>query len=255
MEDLLKMLAEGKISVKDAHEEIERRLFGGGGANIDTGRGHRTGVPEVVLAEGKTDGQLKGIIIDFINRSARAIVSRLEEERADRMIEAVQKENSDLKIRYEPLPGFLVAEKKDHSVDLTGGKVAVITAGTSDIARAMEAELMAVEMGCQVRKYYDVGVAGLHRIIRPLEEVHEWGADSIIVAAGREGALPTLVSGMTPIPVIGLPISTGYGLHGNGETALFAMLQSCSPIAVVNIDAGFVAGAIAGKIANGRVKK
>ena len=89
----------------------------------------------------------------------------------------------------------------------------------------------------------------MHRIIRPLRELEEWGADVLVVAAGREGALPTLVSGLTRIPVIGLPVSVGYGIHPKGETALFAMLQSCSPLAVVNIDAGFVAGAMAGEIA------
>ena len=86
----------------------------------------------------------------------------------------------------------------------------------------------------------------------PMKKLKEWDADVIIVAAGREGALPTLVSGMVDIPVIGLPISTGYGIHGKGETALFAMLQSCSPLVVVNIDAGFVAGAVAARIANHR---
>ena len=84
----------------------------------------------------------------------------------------------------------------------------------------------------------------------PLRKLREWGANVIVVCAGREGALPTLVSGLVKVPVIGLPVSTGYGLHGKGETALFAMLQSCSPLAVVNIDAGFVAGAVAGKVAN-----
>jgi NCAIR mutase (PurE)-related protein len=83
-----------------------------------------------------------------------------------------------------------------------------------------------------------------------LSKLKDWGADVLIVSAGREGALPTLVSGLVKVPVIGLPVSTGYGLHGNGEAALYAMLQACSPLAVVNIDAGFVAGAVAGKIAN-----
>ncbi len=254
MEDLLEDLKEGRISVEDAKHEIERRLFGGDIANIDTGRGYRTGVPEVILAEGKTDAQVLDIAVEFINRTGKAIISRLNEDRSPGFISLLENKNIDIDMSYEPLPGFLVVSKKGHDTKVTGGKVAIITAGTSDIARAMEAELMAKEMGCEVKHYYDIGVAGLHRFLKPLEEVHNWDADAIVVAAGREGALPTLISGMTPIPVIGLPISTGYGLHGNGETALFAMLQSCSPIAVVNIDAGFVAGSIAGKIANARAR-
>jgi NCAIR mutase (PurE)-related protein len=179
----------------------------------------------------------------------------LIEERSDIIIDRLLKRDDDLIVRYEPLPGFLVAHMEERKVISSGGKVGIITAGTSDIAAAMEAELMAQEMGCDTRSFFDVGVAGIHRIMNPLREMEEWKADVLIVAAGREGALPTLVSGMTSIPVIGLPISTGYGIHGKGETALFAMLQSCSPIAVVNIDAGFVAGAIAGKIANSSAGK
>jgi NCAIR mutase (PurE)-related protein len=253
MEDLLRKVKDGRISVEEAKEEIEKRLFGGDIANIDTGRGHRTGVPEVILAEGKTDEQVLAITIEFIDRAGKAIISRLDEKRSTGFISQL-KNKTDVDVVYESLPGFLVVSKKGHKTKVSGGKVAVITAGTSDIARAMEAELMAKEMGCEVIHFYDIGVAGLHRFLKPLEEIHLWEADAIIVAAGREGALPTLISGITSIPVIGLPISTGYGLHGNGETALFAMLQSCSPIAVVNIDAGFVAGAIAGKIANARAK-
>ncbi len=251
MEDLLEKLAEGKITVIEAKEELEKRLHGSNDANIDTGRMHRTGVPEVILAEGKSDGQVKSIMDDFLDRTGRAIVSRLEEGRADIIMEHILGRKEDLIVRYEPLPSFMVAHHQSMKIERTGGKVGIITAGTSDISVAMEAELMVHEMGCDTKTFYDVGVAGLHRIISPMKELNEWGADAIIVAAGREGALPTLVSGMTRIPIIGLPVSTGYGIHGKGETALFAMLQSCSPIAVVNIDAGFVAGAFSGKIANG----
>ena len=251
MEDLLEKLAEGKISVSEAKEELDRRLHGSNDANIDTGRMHRTGVPEVILAEGKSDGQIKSIMDDFLDRTGRAIVSRLEEGRADTIMEHILGRSEDLIVKYEPLSSFMVAHLKSMNVNRTGGKVGIITAGTSDIAVAKEAELMVNEMGCDTKTFYDVGVAGIHRIVSPMRELEEWKADVIIVAAGREGALPTLVSGMTRTPVIGLPISTGYGIHGKGETALFAMLQSCSPIAVVNIDAGFVAGSLAGKIANG----
>jgi hypothetical protein len=250
MEDLLKDLAEGRINVDEAKEEMERRLFGSGQSNIDPHRKERTGVPEVILAEGKTDDQIKEITMDFLRTSKRAIVSRLDEERLDGIRKAVEDQYRGISSRYDPLARFLVMHNNEHEIDKTGGRVGILTAGTSDVGVAREAELMVEEMGCEVRIYNDVGVAGVHRVMMPLKELQDWGASVLIVAAGREGALPTLVSGMTRLPVIGLPVSTGYGIHGKGETALYAMLQSCSPLTVVNIDAGFVAGAMAAKIAN-----
>jgi NCAIR mutase (PurE)-related protein len=250
MEDLLKDLLEGRIDVNEAKMELERRLFGSGDSNIDPHRWDRTGVPEVILAEGKTDSQIFSIAEDFLERCGRAIVSRLDEERSEELLALLSSRFPGMNIRYEPLARFLVAHEKNLKKDSTGGRIGILTAGTSDVAVAMEAKLMAEEMGCEVMTFNDVGVAGVHRLMLPLREMEKWNASVLIVAAGREGALPTLVSGLTRIPVIGLPVSTGYGMHGKGETALFAMLQSCSPLAVVNIDAGFVAGAMAAKIAN-----
>ena len=105
-------------------------------------------------------------------------------------------------------------------------------------------------MGCETVTVYDVGVAGIHRLIPALHKLKSMKPGSIVVAAGREGTLPTIVSGLVDVPVIGLPVSTGYGAGGGGKAALLAMLQSCSTLAVVNIDAGFVAGAYAARIAN-----
>ena len=129
----------------------------------------------------------------------------------------------------------------------TGGIVGVITAGTSDIRVADEARIIAEEMGCKVRTAYDVGVAGIHRLFPILNEMSDCHA--LVVAAGREGTLPAVVAGLMDRPVIGVPVSTGYGFMGNGEAALASMLQSCSVLTVVNIDAGFVAGAFAARIA------
>jgi len=134
----------------------------------------------------------------------------------------------------------------------TGGRVGILTAGTSDIPIAMEAEAMVKEMGCETLAYYDVGVAGIHRLFRPLADLLKWDADVIIVVAGREGALPTVVAGIADVPVIGLPTSKSYGFGQKGLAALSAMLQSCSlGMSVVNIDSGVGAGAVAGMIANG----
>ncbi|MCU0798131.1 MAG: nickel pincer cofactor biosynthesis protein LarB [Candidatus Thermoplasmatota archaeon] len=250
MEDLLRAVSEKRTSVDDALKELERRLYGELECNIDTGREYRTGVPEVIIADGKTQGQLFEISSEFLRRTQRAIVSRLGRSACDELLCSLKEGFPDLTNTYDDRAGFLTARTASSILHPTGGRVGLLSAGTSDIPVSLEAELTAREMGCATMAFHDVGVAGVHRLLGPLHQLREWGADVIIVSAGREGALPTLVSGLVKVPVIGLPVSTGYGLHGKGETALFAMLQSCSPLAVVNIDAGFVAGAMAGKIAN-----
>jgi len=127
-----------------------------------------------------------------------------------------------------------------------------LTAGTSDLPAAEEAAMLCREMGCQVFTTFDVGVAGLHRLFAPLQQaLDEYKVDVLIVAAGMDGALPSVVSGLADVPVIGLPTSVGYGLGGGGVAALYSMLQTCAPgMAVVNIGNGIGAGAMAGLIAN-----
>ncbi len=129
----------------------------------------------------------------------------------------------------------------------------LITAGTSDIPVAEEAALVIVHMGCEVERGYDTGVAGVHRLLEPLTRMVEKGADVLVVAAGMEGALPSVVAGLVDIPVIGVPTSTGYGMGGDGTGALYSILQSCSPgLVAVNIDNGVGAGAAAALIARRR---
>jgi hypothetical protein len=129
--------------------------------------------------------------------------------------------------------------------------VGLISAGTSDVPVAEEARLMAEAMGCVVTPIYDVGVAGLHRLLQPLRALLAEGVDAVVVAAGMDGALPSVVSGLVDVPVIGLPTSIGYGLGGKGVAALLSMLQTCAPgLTVVNIDNGIGAGATAALIAN-----
>jgi NCAIR mutase (PurE)-related protein len=133
----------------------------------------------------------------------------------------------------------------------TGGRVGAICAGTSDIPALEEAVAVAREMGAETRSFYDVGVAGLHRLEQPLRELRAFDPDCLIVAAGMEGALPTVISALVDVPVIGLPTSAGYGLGGDGTAAILGMLQTCSPgLAVVNVDNGVGAGATAALIAN-----
>lgn len=131
--------------------------------------------------------------------------------------------------------------------------MAILAAGTADIPVAEEARVVAEEMGCHVLAEYDVGVAGIHRLFPSLERMTD--ADAFVVAAGREGTLPAVVAGLVDAPVIGLPVSTGYGIGGGGKAALYSMLQSCSVLTVVNVDAGFVAGAYAAKIARQKVHR
>src|SRR5256885_13845682 len=132
-----------------------------------------------------------------------------------------------------------------------GGNVGVLTAGTSDIPMAEEAAALCHEMGCEVHSAYDVGVAGLHRLFAPLRAMLAAPADAIIVAAGMDGALPSVGAGLVDVPVIGLPTSVGYGLGGGGVAALLSMLQTCAPgLVVVNIDNGVGAGATAALFAH-----
>ncbi|HEX9067787.1 MAG TPA: nickel pincer cofactor biosynthesis protein LarB, partial [Ktedonobacterales bacterium] len=134
---------------------------------------------------------------------------------------------------------------------VTGGQVGIITAGTSDIPFAEEARLVAEEMGCEIHALYDVGVAGLHRLLDPLSEMLTHDIGALVVAAGMDGALPSVVAGLSPVPVIGLPTPVGYGAGARGKAALLSMLQTCVPgLSVVNIGNGAGAGATAALIAN-----
>ena len=217
-------------------------------ARPDFDRHRRKGVPEVILAERKTVAQSLAIAGEFLARTGRAILSRVSPELEQAL--HIQYERDHLEW-YAASRAAIIRHEKG-VVEATGGRVGILSAGTSDQPVAEEAAIMCREMGCTVHTAYDVGVAGLHRLFGPLESFLEQAAvDVIIVAAGMDGALPSVVSGLVDVPVIGLPTSVGYGLGGGGHAALLAMLQTCAPgLAVVNIDNGIGAGAIAGVIAN-----
>lgn len=252
--EILKRLVKGEISIEAAEkllkiaaiEEIEAI------AKLDVKRHMRTGVPEVILAEGKDPDDLAKIVMKTLEKSGRTIISRIE----NKHVEAIKKIiPSSASVQINKKARMIVIKKEDFAIEKTGGKVGIITAGTSDIPVAEEAKIIAEEMGCEVFTAYDVGVAGIHRLFPSLKEMIEKDVDVLIVVAGREGALPSVVAGMVDIPVIGVPTSIGYGLGGKGISALTAMLQACSlGLAVVNIDGGVAAGAVAALIAN-RVAK
>jgi NCAIR mutase (PurE)-related protein len=220
-----------------------------GAARPDFGRQERKGVPEVIIAERKTVEQSLEIAQRFLETTGRAILSRVPAELEARLRTTFA---GQALMEWVPAPRAAVLRRPGMEPSSTGGRVGVITAGTSDMPWAEEAALLCREMGCQVHTVYDVGVAGIHRLWEPLHHLlDEFEADALIVAAGMDGALPSVVSGLVDVPVIGLPTSVGYGLGGNGEAAILSMLQTCAPgMAVVNIDNGIGAGAIAGLIAN-----
>ena len=213
----------------------------------DPHREQRKGIPEVIFGETKTVPQIIAMAHTLLDGSGRAIISRVQPE----AIPSLQEAFHDYLIRVREAAHAMVIYKPDYVRRHTGGHVGVLSAGTSDIPVAEEAALIAEEMGCRVTCIYDVGVAGLHRLIEPLRNLLASDVDAIIVVAGMDGALPSVVAGLVPVPVIGLPTSIGYGLGGKGVAALLAMLQTCAPgLSVVNIDNGVGAGSTAALIAN-----
>ncbi|HLW00509.1 MAG TPA: nickel pincer cofactor biosynthesis protein LarB [Ktedonobacterales bacterium] len=216
-------------------------------ATPDFGRERRKGIPEVILGENKTDAQIISIAHAFIRANGRALLSRVRPELFGRLYD----EFADCHIILREPARAAAIYRQGSFPPKTGGRVGLISAGTSDIPCAEEARLIAEAMGCVVTPIYDVGVAGLHRLLQPLQSLLSEGVDAIVVAAGMDGALPSVISGLVDVPVIGLPTSIGYGLGGKGVAALLSMLQTCAPgLTVVNIDNGIGAGATAALIAN-----
>jgi pyridinium-3,5-biscarboxylic acid mononucleotide synthase len=217
-------------------------------AKLDIGRQPRKGLPEIILAEGKPPEKVAAIAKAMVERTGRALISRANANHL-RAIRSAKIDNHVME--YFEDAGIIIVKSKARTIPKTGGRVGILTAGTSDLPVAEEASIISHEMGCETRVYNDVGVAGIHRLFKPLKTLLRWNADVILVVAGREGALPTVVAGMVDLPVIGVPTSRSYGFGGNGVATLAAMLQSCSlGMAVVNIDGGVGAGAIGALIAN-----
>lgn len=218
-------------------------------ARPDYVREERSGVPELIFAEGKTVEQSLDIARRFLKAKGRAILSRVPLDLEIRLRDEFQ---GQADLEWLPEPRAAILRKPGTDPSLTGGQVGIICAGTSDVPWAEEAGLVCREMGCRVHTAYDVGVAGIHRLWEPLDFlINNAKVDALIVAAGMDGALPSVVSGLVDVPVVGLPTSIGYGMGGQGKAALLSMLQTCAPgMAVVNIDNGVGAGAMAGLIAN-----
>jgi NCAIR mutase (PurE)-related protein len=227
-------------------------VLGAASVQVDPHRQARKGVPEIVYAAGKTPWLTLAAVRDLLERqpNGRVLISRASPEGIEVLRSELEPTGTTLLVA--PNGGTVLALRHEASPPReTGGVVGMLTAGTSDASAADEATWVAREMGCRIVRADDVGVAGLHRLEAPLRMLREDGADVVIVAAGMDGALPSVVSGLVDVPVIGLPTSVGYGLGGGGVAALLSMLQTCAPgLVVVNIDNGVGAGATAALIAN-----
>ncbi len=254
LRDVLQKIAKHELSIEEAErllsffaiEEISNY------AKIDVNRDLRNGLPEIILAEGKAISDLLEISLRMLSTCGRVVISRCSIEQ----INALQTEVSkDAVLQVHKKARMVVIKKGDAVLEASGGKVGILTAGTSDVPIAEEAKIIAQEMGCQVFSSYDVGVAGIHRLLEPLKNLILKDIDVVLVVAGREGALASVVAGLVDIPVIGVPTSNSFGFGEKGLSALMSMLQSCSlGLSVVNIDGGVAAGAAAGSIANRAAK-
>jgi len=249
LDKIFESLRDGKLTVTKAKQllslySIEKiESF----AQIDIGRKKRNGIPEVIFAENKKIDENKKIIQAILKKSDFVLVSRINKKDYPKLISFVKKTKFKISTGKNTT-SILIFKKR---IDKFGGKVGIITAGTSDIGVAEEARLMSEAMNCECICSYDVGIAGMHRVFPILKKFVKQDVDAIIVAAGMEGALATIVSSLVEVPVIGVPTSIGYGYGGKGVAALASMLQSCAlGLSVVNIDNGIGAGAIAANIAN-----
>jgi pyridinium-3,5-biscarboxylic acid mononucleotide synthase len=237
VEKLLAGYKSGDVSIEDALEQLAtlpiRQLDD---ATLDTHRGLRLGFPEVIFGQGKTVDQVRRITRALSDAGNNVLATRVTPE----MVVAVQDEMGPGLVKQDEMARtFLVTNKP---VEMTGkGRIAVLAAGTSDLPVAKEAAFTAVAMGNEVDEVFDVGVAGIHRLLHHQEKVRR--ANVLVVVAGMEGALPSVVGGLVSRPVIAVPTSVGYGAAFGGLAALLGMLNSCAPgVTVVNIDNGFGAG-------------
>jgi len=238
---LLESVADGRVSVKDGAEKLQHIAYEDiTYAHIDHHRSLRKGFPEVIFGEGKTADQIAGIMEKMIDQENIILVTRTTRQKADFVLSRFPK------AVYHADARMIVLELNPLPVQ-GRGLILIISAGTSDIPVAREACLTARAMGNNVDTIFDVGVSGIHRLLNHKTLIDQ--AAVLIVVAGMEGALPSVVAGMVDRPVIAVPTSVGYGVNLGGLTALFAMLNSCSSnVAVVNIDNGFGAGYMAAMI-------
>ncbi len=246
---LLQQLHAGQVSVDTALERLhEPPVADLGFAQVDLHRRQRCGFPEVIFCEGKTPQWVEGVVRQLAAANQDCLATRLDAEQAAHLTALFPHAEQDRLARTFWLPAPSATPRT------TSGRVVVLTAGTSDLPVAQEAVVTARALGCEVKLLADVGVAGIHRLLRHREQFA--GADAIVCVAGMDGALPSVVGGLVDCPVIAVPTSIGYGAAFGGLAALLTMLNACSAnVVAVNIDSGFKGGYVAALIARRAAKK
>lgn len=273
MREILEKLLKGEIDIETCENllKVNSILELDEIAKFDCHREIRTGFPEAILAQGKEYDDLLAIIKGYFNNTVNnpdnskynnsnnsLLITRLSKKIYYQLNNDLTHLKNDFIFDYNEKAKILIISKdkfldngndsKDNPDNLK--KIGIITAGTSDISVGEEAKIIVEQGGCETITSYDIGVAGIHRLFPQIAKMIELGTCAIIVCAGMEGTLPSVVAGLVDVPIIGVPTSVGYGVGGEGKAALYAMLQSCAPgIAVVNIDNGFGAGVFALTIA------
>ena len=257
---LLERYSKGELSTDDLQQRISLHSVekvANNVAKLDVNREIRKEIPEVIFAKGKEYTDLLRITQVAARKSGTVIVSKVQPQGLlIRLHKALMKARFEVEIGKKST-AILVSNtsyrinSSTSTTQLSWGKIGILAAGTSDIGIAEEARLMAKAMGCATIERYDVGIAGIHRLFPALTEMISHNVGAIVVVAGMEGALASVVTSMVNVPVIGVPTSVGYGFGSDGVAALASMLQSCTPgLSVVNIDNGIGAGAFAALISN-----
>lgn len=230
---ILTQLKKGNLSIEEAEEKL-KGFTDYGFAKVDDAREFRQGFPEVIFGANKTKEQIFEIFQHLVSQGQTVLATRVTEEAAEQVCSRIPE------AMYDRAGRTLLFKPDTYSIRNTK-KIGVICAGTSDIPVAREAEVTIEAMGHDYASFYDIGVAGIHRLFAHLDEIKK--CQVLVVVAGMEGALPSVVGGLVSIPVVAVPTSVGYGAHLNGITSLLSMLNTCaSGVTVVNIDNGFGAG-------------
>lgn len=250
LRSILHQFANGSLSLDEVEKMVSIHAIEKLGeiAKIDVAREIRKGMPEIIFAESKEYRDVIRIATAAAKKNGQVIVSRIRKNQLDRVANELRKKR--LLVEFGKNSTTILASERSFRRKSGGPTIGIVAAGTSDIGVAEEARLVAEAMGCDAMVSYDVGIAGMHRLFPELKEMISRKAGAIVVVAGMEGALASVVASMVDVPVVGVPTSIGYGFGGNGVAALASMLQSCTlGLAVVNIDNGVGAGAFAASIA------